>query len=391
MAPADTPPPLVARIQIVARRRVLQDRATRRRRARSGRPRAATFPDDARLKERLHEAGPGARLDGRRVARRGTPRRYQPRPGCCRSARRGAPADDRTPLRRDRKRRNAGLPRFSRLQRAEDAAGSRRLRVRRCAPRRERRVQRHRHVDRPPRLGLEEAPMVVVVVVAQEEEPLVEIADAFEVGFPQHPRSARHGVASVDPPFERLDDFRRLDQPAAQSDALVGAAARAACGRRAAQARRNCGRSGPRRRTGRDGRASARRSERIEPGSRIWMSLCSSTMIGVSASVKPRLSQAVSKIGTGLRMIVARATSGQRAAFEDGARPCGRAVLRPVVDHDPVEGQRRRLRRGGDAGVDDRLGVERRRDDRESRLDVVQHGVKHELRRLAQRGAAPVR
>src|SRR5205823_14466681 len=44
-----------------------------------------------------------------------------------------------------------------------------------CRTKRQRRMERHRHVDRSSAFRLEQPPVVIVVVVAEEEEALVEI------------------------------------------------------------------------------------------------------------------------------------------------------------------------------------------------------------------------
>ena len=64
----------------------------------------------------------------------------------------------------------------------------------------------HWHVQGPSALPLEQAPMVIVIVIAQEKVLLVEVAVAIEIRFPQGPRSPIHRFTAIHLAFDGVDE-----------------------------------------------------------------------------------------------------------------------------------------------------------------------------------------
>src|SRR5439155_25063432 len=85
----------------------------------------------------------------------------------------------------------------------------------------QRRIQRHRHVERPPSLCVEQPPMVVVVVVPEKEEPLVEIPVPLEIALQQQPGPSVDGFAPIRSAFDGVDALRRFDRSSAKPHRLL--------------------------------------------------------------------------------------------------------------------------------------------------------------------------
>src|SRR5580700_7311648 len=81
-------------------------------------------------------------------------------------------------------------------------------------------MERQRNVQRSSAFGFEQAPMVVVVVVAEKKELLIEISMPLEVAFPQRPWAAVHRLAAIRASLEMADALGSVDGPPAQPDEL---------------------------------------------------------------------------------------------------------------------------------------------------------------------------